>query len=464
MDAATLQQFVLGVLAGMGAPANTSNVQLLTNWATQNENTAAQNNPLATKQKMAGSYDLPGNSPGDPNKVQQYKTLADGIAATVRTLNNGRYGDIVGALKAGTGWESNINGALQTGLHTWSGQGYVQVKNGGGSGTLSPEQWADMSPEGIAARNQTLAANASGGTAGITRTPIDLKQFAANNGMPPAWVNDPQLGPLLQSWDNGDLSDEQFYAAARQTTLWKNTPASVRGFAADQATDPATLRQTIGANAAVVDKLAHQLGVTLTPQIEWDLGTRAITEKWSNAQLQAQIAAQFKYTEGQTYGGEAGTDIQSLSDLYAAYALPASPQTLQQKLSLILAGNSTVDQFKQTLASQAKSMYGTNPDLAAALDRGETVDQAMSTYRDAAVNTLGIAPTDVNWLNPKWGKALTGSIDPATGRTTPMSVFDWQKNLQTDPVYGYSRTKNGIAQGQNIRDQLQQAFTGQGGI
>jgi hypothetical protein len=74
------------------------------------EGTSAQNNPMATTQNESGATTF--NSVG----VKNYPTEAEGIAATITTLQNGLYGDIVNALKTGT---ANVSTDYQ-GLHNWS--------------------------------------------------------------------------------------------------------------------------------------------------------------------------------------------------------------------------------------------------------------------------------------------------------------------------------------------------------
>jgi len=55
--------------------------------------TGAQNNPMNSTQQISGSTDF--NSVG----VQNYKTKEDGLKATVQTIRNGRYDDIIAALR-----------------------------------------------------------------------------------------------------------------------------------------------------------------------------------------------------------------------------------------------------------------------------------------------------------------------------------------------------------------------------
>ena len=92
-------QFALDLLARLGMPQTSENVRAVTAWA-QAEGTDAANNPLATTQAWNGDSRF--NSAG----VRNYATYDDGLDATVRTLRNGRYGDILAALAAGNSAEA----------------------------------------------------------------------------------------------------------------------------------------------------------------------------------------------------------------------------------------------------------------------------------------------------------------------------------------------------------------------
>lgn len=84
------------LLQGLGAPVTSENVRFLNAWA-QAEGGSAENNPFNTTEPghgSIGSY----NSVG----VQRYSTPQGGIQATIDTLQNGRYGGILSALKQGT--------------------------------------------------------------------------------------------------------------------------------------------------------------------------------------------------------------------------------------------------------------------------------------------------------------------------------------------------------------------------
>jgi hypothetical protein len=86
------------LLAALGDGITPENLRAITSWERAEGGhwaNAARFNPLNTTQTMPGSRAM--NSVG----VQAYTSWGQGLTATVTTLRNGRYGSILGALRAG---------------------------------------------------------------------------------------------------------------------------------------------------------------------------------------------------------------------------------------------------------------------------------------------------------------------------------------------------------------------------
>jgi hypothetical protein len=81
------------ILAGIGAPDTPENRKLMAAW--QRAEGGSPDNPFNTTQGAPGATDF--NSVG----VKRYPDVATGVAATVKTLLNGYYPNIIAALKAG---------------------------------------------------------------------------------------------------------------------------------------------------------------------------------------------------------------------------------------------------------------------------------------------------------------------------------------------------------------------------
>lgn len=96
MAAPGIPGWQLQILRGVGAPPTPENVRYINAWA-QAEGGRAENNPFNTTQPGYGET-------GDYNSVhvKRYGTPQGGIQATIHTLQNGHYGNILAALKQGT--------------------------------------------------------------------------------------------------------------------------------------------------------------------------------------------------------------------------------------------------------------------------------------------------------------------------------------------------------------------------
>ena len=126
MDA--YQLWRAAVLAGIGAPENPDTVAIIDAWAHQETYPyylMRWNNPLNTTQKEPGSWDS-GAQPG-PHDVQVFPNIRTGVRATVATLLNGYYGQIVDFLRRSvppSGWRADPVIAHE--LATWgTGAGFL---------------------------------------------------------------------------------------------------------------------------------------------------------------------------------------------------------------------------------------------------------------------------------------------------------------------------------------------------
>jgi hypothetical protein len=105
-------------LTRLNLPVTGENVRLMVAWQ-QAEGTRAQFNPLATTQNMPGASRF--NSVG----VKNFASYDDGITANARALTNGRYENVLAALRRG---DSAVATAQAIAASPWgTGQGVLRV-------------------------------------------------------------------------------------------------------------------------------------------------------------------------------------------------------------------------------------------------------------------------------------------------------------------------------------------------
>lgn len=134
-----------GVLADIGAPIDATNADTLWAWSNAESGTDVMrwNNPLNT------TYFLPGSTNMNSVGVKSYATEQDGVAATVATLNNGRYPVILDHMRRSIPRQQWQDACAN--LQTWgTGCAWISRYYGAAPGVLE----VDMTP----AQDQTLSA------------------------------------------------------------------------------------------------------------------------------------------------------------------------------------------------------------------------------------------------------------------------------------------------------------------
>ena len=131
----TDDEFYKSILKGIGAPITDENMKFFYAWR-QAEGGKAKNNPFNTTQSKPGStfYNcLKKGVSGCKSGVRNYLSSQDGIDATVRTIKNGRYQNIINSLKSGDSAEKS---ALALKSSPWgTGELALKVVRGYNSGS-----------------------------------------------------------------------------------------------------------------------------------------------------------------------------------------------------------------------------------------------------------------------------------------------------------------------------------------
>lgn len=116
-------------LTAINAPTSAANVTSVVKWENReggNWSNKAKYNPLNTSQTMPGSVNFNTGQAG--SGVQAYTSWQQGLQATVDTITNGRFNDILSALQGGKGLTGNFSG-----LGVWSDAahgGYTSLARG----------------------------------------------------------------------------------------------------------------------------------------------------------------------------------------------------------------------------------------------------------------------------------------------------------------------------------------------
>lgn len=264
-------------------------------------------------------------------------------------------------------------------------------------------------------------------------------QIRQQYGYLASFLDIPEVGGVLRQAITEGWDQSRLQAAVQATQWWRTTSSSVRSWLALTSADPQTAADRVGTQLADVQTQAGKLfGHPIDPARAKQIAEDSLKYGWDATQLQNALASEFHYAAGQQQGQLGQAEVQ-LRQMAADYLVPLSDQTLAAWEGQIANGTATPDTFKQYMVAQAKGMF---PALGPQIDAGLTVQQLADPYRQQAAKDLGISPDAIDFTDPKWSRALT-QIDPKTGTPTMMSLYDWQKTVRSDDIYGFKNSPVG---------------------
>lgn len=310
----------------------------------------------------------------------------------------------------------------------------------------------------------SVASTGAGGPGGSLSTGQQNNSLAGNvsqalsgtYGYLSAFTSNPEIGPILQKAAAQGWNDNQMLAALVKTKWWQTTGDAARQWGVKVSTDPATAKQDMATTMSQVTAEANTMGITLSSQDVNHIAYASNMFGWSPLQLQQAIGGQFHYKSGTNYAGAAGTDIATLKATASQYMIPVSDSALQQWTQSALSGNKNISDFTAYAAGIAKSLYAGNKWMVKQIDSGVTPATAADPWKQLAAQTLEIAPDTIDFMNPKWMKAINQI--GADGTSAPMSLDDWQRALKNDKTYGYDHTDGAMGAAATLVNQIGQAF------
>ena len=266
----------------------------------------------------------------------------------------------------------------------------------------------------------------------------------------------PDIAAIVWEAINNDWEPERFQARVQNTSWWKSKTDAQRKWDVLATNDPKEQERVKQQNIVAIRDLAGQMGVTLSPGQIDRMAREAGKNGLDQTEMQDLIAAKWNPRANKgVQSGAAGASIDGLRQMAQDYGIRLSDSTLQGYTRQILAGEQTVDGFRDSMREQSKRLYKT---VATELDNGATVRDLMSPYMEAAAQALGVAVSDMNMTDPKWTKALRSM--ERSGEA--MDMDEWTNLLRNDARYGWDQTSGANQAAAQFSTQLAQLFGGQG--
>jgi len=106
-----------------------------------------------------------------------------------------------------------------------------------------------------------------------------------------AFLDHPELGPILRKAAEGGWDNTRLFGALQQTTFWRTTGESARKWTILKTLDPATAKQQADQQTMAVADVARSSGFNYTPEQQRYFAELSLKNGWNGAQLREHLFA-----------------------------------------------------------------------------------------------------------------------------------------------------------------------------
>ena len=333
--------------------------------------------------------------------------------------------------------------------------------------------------------NQATAAPTPKGTVAPKLDAATLAYLNSIFGSEAAWVNDPELGPLILQvakdgiTDNARIKDYLMtHAVSSDGTIqtvpsdksWLGTKgASVRNARIQQTTDPATYKQNVQytLESSIIPS-ARRLGIKLDDATLSKIAEDVYKNGWSGSAnlIDNAILSQYHYdpkaadafsASGKSAGGEVSKTTSDFAQIAYDYGipLPKDPAQMEEFIKSAVGPGGSEQSFTDYAKAQAKIQF---PWMAASIDAGVTPKAWLTPIATQIGNTLDIPASQIDWTDPKWQGVLSTPDAKNPGIHTPNNINTILTKVKNDPAFGYDYTQgaknDAYALGASIRQMM----------
>ena len=260
----------------------------------------------------------------------------------------------------------------------------------------------------------------------------------------PQWaqfvIQNPELKATVIKWAKipGGPSQEQIDAAIFPTKLVQEYNANQQSLSKIQALSPGEFKYQSATAQKEVNDYINASGLTVDPATKIAIFNQHFYQGMplTDSRITKQLGSKFDATKTQT--GLASQTTGSLQGLSNSYMIPMTPETLSIWGKKISAGQATLNDFEDTLKTQASGLYPFMKGTINAMTPASYFDPLKSMIQ----KNLEINPSKIDFNDPsgKWMNLAT-TRDPKTGENIARTLSDSIKEMRTNPIYGYDYTQ-----------------------
>lgn len=284
-------------------------------------------------------------------------------------------------------------------------------------------------------------ADYSSGTGGAGQAAkLSLDTLASNYGYSAAFFkSDPTLWKLINQATTEQWTQQEFEARIKGTKWYQTYGDTYRKWRVLEHSDPGTAAAKMTQTRADLTNRLNKAGITVDPKRLTDMVWRVNAYGWDDSQVSDAIAAEMKFDPKKVgnYTGEMAANESKIKATAAAYGVDVSDQTIFNFEKSMVGQDLTEEGMTEYFKKQAKSKYA---GLADDIDAGQTVAEYANPFMQSQARLLEVDPADVHLEDPHIQAALQNK-DVKTGVYTPLSMYDFEKRVKSDPRW--MKTKNG---------------------
>lgn len=250
--------------------------------------------------------------------------------------------------------------------------------------------------------------------------------FAAKYGYAAAFLDHPEVGPILRKAAASGWGEAELYGAITQTGWWKASSDNARSWEMLVNEDPATASRIAAEAAAAIQNKARTLGIPMSRDQITHLARTAAQHGWTEDQVLDRLVGQVNWA------GLEGGDLTHARDRVKAIAgdflVNVSDATAQNYAARIASGEMSEDGVKSIMQKQAKARFSW---MADEIDQGISPSMYLDPIRMTIAQELEMAPEAVNLMDGKW-MGMIEVPDDKTGQLRAATVREAQLSARKD--------------------------------
>lgn len=270
-------------------------------------------------------------------------------------------------------------------------------------------------------------------------TDIDRKVYELYGPAMAAYLNHPEIGPILR-WAAAEGADEmRLRGYLERTNWWRQTSESSREWDKLTIEDPETTDARRRERLVYLTDLSGQLGIGLDDHLIHDIAETSLRLGLSDSEIRDMVVSTASFDPQRPDGqGNMAVIIAQLRDVAKSYYLHPSDQELFGYAKRITGNELTLDAVKATFATQAKVNH---PFLARNIDEGSTVEDFFAEHKRRIAAALEVNEDSIDLMDdPKWWPVL--GIVSGKDERRPMTWGETMQYINGLPEAKFTRRMN----------------------